>query len=49
MAGTADFIVPTKGGDGSAKLGAWRIAFSGRTQREAIQAGELRWFDSQDA
>ena len=43
LAGTADFIVPPKKGDGAAKLGAWRIAFTGRTAREA-SGSELRWF-----
>lgn len=32
----------------SVLLGDWRICFSGRTQREAIIAGELRWFASQE-
>jgi hypothetical protein len=33
-------------GKASATIGRWSVAFSGRTQREAIQAGELRWFAS---
>lgn len=28
----------------TAQLGDWAVRFSGRTQREAIQAGELAWF-----
>lgn len=28
----------------TAQLGDWAVRFSGRTQREAIQAGELGWF-----
>ena len=29
----------------SATLGSFRIAFTGRTQREAISIGELPWFE----
>lgn len=29
-------------------IGRWRIAFTGRTQREAIMAGELPWFGTKD-
>lgn len=30
----------------TAQLGDWAVRFSGRTQREAVLAGELRWFAS---
>ena len=33
----------------TAQLGDWHISFSGRTQREAISSGELRWFASKEA
>jgi hypothetical protein len=32
----------------SAQIGAWRVAFSGRTQREAISSGELAWFRAEE-
>lgn len=32
----------------TAQLGDWAVRFSGRTQREAIQAGELRWFAAEE-
>jgi hypothetical protein len=32
----------------TAQLGDWHISFSGRTQREAIIAGELPWFASKE-
>jgi hypothetical protein len=31
-------------GKAEALIGRWSLRFSGRTQREAIQAGELAWF-----
>lgn len=37
------------GNGATAQLGDWAVRFSGRTQREAIQAGELRWFGSPNA
>lgn len=39
-----DLIVFDKAGK-SAKIGPFQIQFSGRTQREAIYAGELPWFE----
>ncbi len=41
LTGASDFQL-SKGP--AATLGSWRLAFSGRTQREAIIAGELPWF-----
>jgi len=43
--GSERFQLEGKGAAPVALLGRWRIAFSGRTQREAISTGsELRWF-----
>jgi hypothetical protein len=30
-------------------IGGWSVRFSGRTQREAIQAGELAWFRAEES
>lgn len=34
----------TFGTGSTATIGDWSVSFSGRTQREAISNGELRWF-----
>ncbi len=47
--GSERFTLEGKGGSPLAMLGRWRIAFTGRTQREAISsASELRWFQASD-
>ena len=46
FSGSEDFKLE---GKASASIGRWSVAFSGRTQREAIIAGELRWFASKEA
>jgi hypothetical protein len=40
----AEEVIFTAGAYPSAQFGDWRLSFSGRTQRDAIKAGELRWF-----
>ena len=47
--GSERFTMEGKGSAPVAMLGRWRIAFSGRTQREAISTGsELRWFQASE-
>lgn len=46
--GSTTFDLSKKGHPAAAQLGSWRASFSGRTQREAIQAGELRWFAAKE-
>lgn len=43
--GSEDFKMT---GKASASIGRWSVAFSGRTQREAIIAGELAWFAAKE-
>ena len=40
----ADAVQFGKSAAAGASIGVWRFQFSGRTQREAIQAGELPFF-----
>jgi len=47
MAGTDQCYTQKRAEDGC-KMGAWVIRFSGRTQREAIIDGELRYIGSLD-